>query len=56
MTRQSKLSARLINEHTRGVELRLGDCMLGGGLVVVDGFALRDIRCRRRTEASHLHC
>ena len=46
----------LINELTRGVELRLGDCMLCGGLVVVDRFALRDIRCNRCTEASHLHC
>ena len=46
----------LINELTRGVELRLGDCMLCGGLVVVDSLALRDIRCSRCTEASHLHC
>ena len=39
-----------------GVELRLGDCMLCGGLVVVDGLALRDIRCGRCSEASQLHC
>ncbi|MEJ1966291.1 MAG: hypothetical protein WDO56_33960 [Gammaproteobacteria bacterium] len=46
----------LINELARGVELRLGDCMLCGGLVVVDSLALRDIRCSRCTETSHLHC
>ena len=42
----------LINELARGVELRLGDCLLCGGLVVVDGLALRDIRCSRCSEAS----
>jgi hypothetical protein len=46
----------LINELARGVELRLGDCILCGGLVVVDALALRDVRCSRCTEASHLHC
>lgn len=43
----------LVNELSSGVELRLGDCMVCGGLVVVDGLALRDIRCGRCTEASH---
>jgi hypothetical protein len=37
----------LVNELSRGVELRLGDCTVCGGLVVVDGLALRDIRCGR---------
>jgi hypothetical protein len=46
----------LVNELARGVELRLGDCMLCGGLVVVDGLAIRDIRCGRCSEASQLHC
>ena len=46
----------LVNELTRGEELRLGDCMLCGGLVVVDSLALRDIRCGRCTEASSLRC
>ena len=46
----------LINELARGMEIRLGDCMICGGLVVVDSLALRDIRCSRCTEASHLHC
>ncbi len=45
----------LINELARGEELRLGDCMLCGGLVVVDSLALRDIRCCRCTDASHMH-
>jgi hypothetical protein len=42
----------LINELARGVELKLGDCMICGGLVVVDGLALRDIRCTRCSEPS----
>jgi hypothetical protein len=42
----------LINELARGVELRLGDCMNCGGLVVIDGLALRDIRCARCAEPS----
>ena len=42
----------LINELARGVELRLGDCMNCGGLVVIDGLALRDIRCTRCAEPS----
>jgi hypothetical protein len=46
----------LVNELTRGEELRLGDCMLCGGLVVVDSLALRDLRCSRCTEASSLRC
>jgi hypothetical protein len=46
----------LVNELARGVELRLGDCVLCGGLVVVDGLALRDVRCGRCSEASQLHC
>jgi hypothetical protein len=37
----------LINELARGVEIKLGDCMICGGLVVVDGLTLRDIRCTR---------
>jgi len=44
----------LVNELSRGVELRLGDCMVCGGLVVVDGLALRDIRCGRCNDASPL--
>jgi hypothetical protein len=44
----------LVNELSRGVELRLGDCMVCGGLVVVDGLALRDIRCGRCNDSSHL--
>jgi len=46
----------LVNELARGVELRLGDCILCGGLVVADALGLRDIRCGRCTEPSSLHC
>lgn len=46
----------LINELARGVELRLDDCELCGGLVVVDALMLRDVRCSRCTEASQLRC
>ena len=42
----------LINELARGVEIKLGDCMICGGLVVVDGLSVRDIRCSRCTESS----
>jgi hypothetical protein len=40
----------LINELARGVEIKLGDCMICGGLLVVDGLAVRDIRCSRCSE------
>jgi len=46
----------LLNELTRGVELRLGDCSVCGGLVVVDGLALRNVRCGRCTEQTQFHC
>ncbi len=46
----------LINELARGVEIRLGDCMVCGGLVVVDGLSVRDVRCSRCAEPSPLHC
>ena len=46
----------LINELGRGVEIKLGDCMICGGLVVVDGLAIRDIRCNRCSEPSSLRC
>lgn len=42
----------LINELARGVEIRLEDCMNCGSLIVVDGLALRDIRCNRCSEPS----
>ena len=45
----------LINELARGVEIRLADCMICGGLVVVDGLALREVRCGRCSEPSALH-
>jgi hypothetical protein len=37
----------LINELARSVEIKLGDCTNCGGLVVVDGLSVRDIRCGR---------
>jgi hypothetical protein len=43
----------LVNELSLGVELRLGDCLICGGLVVVDSLGLRDIRCGRCAEAAH---
>jgi len=43
----------LVNELSKGVELRLGDCLICGGLVVVDSLALRDIRCGRCSETAH---
>src|SRR5262245_34657288 len=46
----------LINELGRGVEIKLGDCMICGGLVVVDGLAFRDIRCSRCSEPSQAGC
>ncbi len=46
----------LINELARGVEIKLGDCMICGGLLVVDGLAFRDIRCSRCSEPSPLGC
>ena len=46
----------LLNELARGVELRLGDCATCGGLVVVDGLALRHIRCGRCTESTQSRC
>jgi len=46
----------LVNELARGIELRLGDCTDCGGLVVVDGLALRMIRCGRCGESMPLHC
>jgi len=45
----------LINELGRGVEIKLGDCMICGGLVVVDGLSVRDIRCNRCSEPSSPH-
>ena len=45
----------LVNELARGVEVRLGDCMVCGGLVVVDGLAIRDVRCGRCTDTQP-HC
>lgn len=35
----------LVNELARGEELKLGDCSLCDGLVVVDKLAVRDVRC-----------
>jgi hypothetical protein len=46
----------LINELGRSVEIKLGDCMTCGGLVVVDGLAFRDIRCNRCSEPSQAGC
>ncbi|MEJ0037094.1 MAG: hypothetical protein WDO68_13610 [Gammaproteobacteria bacterium] len=46
----------LINELGRGVEIRVGDCMICGGLVVVDGLSVRDIRCSRCAEPPALGC
>ena len=46
----------LINELGRGVEIKVADCMLCGGLVVVDGLAYRDIRCTRCSEPSQPGC
>ena len=43
----------LINELARGVEIKLGDCMVCGGLLVVDGLTVRDIRCNRCVEPLH---
>lgn len=45
----------LVNELARGVEIKLGDCMICGGLVVVDGLTLRDIRCSRCSESPPVH-
>ena len=46
----------LINELARGVEIKLGDCMICGGLVVVDGLTIRDIQCSRCSEQSQAGC
>jgi len=46
----------LINELARGVEIKLDDCTICGGLLVVDGLALRDIRCSRCSEQSQAGC
>jgi hypothetical protein len=43
----------LVNELAKGDELRLGDCIICGGMVVVDGLALREIRCGRCSETAH---
>jgi hypothetical protein len=44
----------LANELARGVELRLGDCMQCGSLLVVDELALKDICCWRCSEEARL--
>ncbi len=46
----------LINELARGVEIKLSDCTICGGLLVVDGLTVRDIRCSRCSEQSHVGC
>jgi hypothetical protein len=46
----------LINELARGVEIRLGDCMICGSLLVIDGLAVQDVRCGRCAEVSLLGC
>ena len=46
----------LINELLREEEIRLGDCNQCGGLVVVDGLALKDIRCGRCSEGPQPRC
>jgi hypothetical protein len=40
----------LVNELARGVELRLDDCNVCGGLLVVDSLTLRNARCGRCAE------
>jgi hypothetical protein len=44
----------LIKELARGVEIKLGDCMICGGLLVVDGLTVRDTRCNRCSESAPL--
>lgn len=46
----------LLNELARGIELRLGDCAVCGGLVVVDSLALRDARCSHCAEPAEPRC
>ena len=46
----------LVNELARGEELQLGACTACGGLVVVDGLALRDIQCGRCAELQDPRC
>jgi hypothetical protein len=45
----------LVNELARGVEIKLGDCMVCGGLLVVDGLTVRDVRCSRCVELASSH-
>jgi hypothetical protein len=49
-------SPLLINGLGRGVEIKLGDRMIRGDLVVVDGLAIRDIRRNRCSEPSRAGC
>lgn len=42
----------LVNELGRGVEIKVADCTICGGLVVVDGLTPREIRCSRCSEPS----
>jgi hypothetical protein len=46
----------LLSELARESELRLGDCSICGALLVVDGLALRDVRCAGCSEPSQAHC
>ena len=46
----------LVNELARGSELKLGDCIRCGGLVVVDSLRLGEIRCARCSEPAEPHC